>query len=475
VPQIELPAGSHYASMWGIPEQYAGMTASMLQRSRAFVKFADVDVTILTYEHRNDYDEIRDRLRTSGAMVDRMRLANMWEDFRTWDDDRLRAAIPTFQDPVPDGWEPLGKRGASIGPHIRELRPESGRHIQIDYFREDGTMLASDQRHGVDFSDRSVILFDTSGQPLGSWRWVSRLYWLWLDSLPRDPMAWIIADSKTSANPLIQYDRPDVARLHVVRGSHLRRVHGKTTNKLVRSRRTVMENLDAWDAVVFLTKTQRDDVASMMGERDNLHVIPNSRNVPSELTNVNRPSGRGVMLSSLVDRKRIQHAVRAMAEARGRRFWWKGKLDVWGRGPLKRKLTLLIRSRNAPVKLRGYSTSAADEFSTASFSLLTSSAEAFANVLIESMGRGCIPISYDIPYGPADIITHGVDGFLVPNGDITALATQIREIVAAAPADLVPIREAGHNRALEFSDEHVMKLWSAVMAGVVEKRRVAGA
>ena len=455
--------------MWGIPDQYAGMTASMLQRSRAFVRFAGVDVTILTYEHRNNYDEIRDRLRSSGAIAEGMRLANLWEDLRTWDDDKLNAAAPTFHKDVHDGWEPLGKRGSAIGPLIRELRPQDGRHIQIDYFREDGTMLASDQRHGLDFRDRSVILCDTHGQPLGSWRSASRLYWLWLDSLPRDPVAWIIADSKTSANPLIQYDRPDVAKLHVVRGSHLKRVHGRPTNRLARSRRTVMKNLDAWDAVVFLTRTQRDDVAAMLGERDNLHVIPNSRNVPTELVNAKRPSGRGVMLSSLVERKRIQHAIRAMADARGRRLWWKGKLDVWGRGPLKRKLTLLIRRRNAPVKLRGYSTSAADEFSRASFSLLTSSAEAFANVLIESMGRGCIPISYDIPYGPSDIITHGVDGFLVPNGDIQALAARIREVVAATPAELAPIREAGHRRALEFSDEHVMELWSELMTGIARR------
>jgi len=467
---IELPAGSHYASMWGIPDQYAGMTASMLQRSRAFVRFAGVEVTVLTYEHRNNYDDVRDRLRSSGAMVDGMRLANMWEDLRAWDDDQLKSAVPTFQGPLHDAWEPLGTRGESTGPLIRELRDVSGRHIQIDYFRADGTMLASDQRHGIDFKDRSVILCDTLGAPLGCWRWVSRLYWHWLDSLPRDPVAWIIADSKTSANPLIQYARPDVARLHVVRGSHRKRVDGKPTNKLVGSRRTVMKNLDAWDAVIFLTRTQRDDVVTMLGPRDNLKVIPNSRNVPQELKNVKRPTGQGVMLSSLVERKRIQHAIRAMADARGRRFWWKGKLDVWGRGPLKRKLTLLIRKRNAPVKLRGYSTSAADAFSTASFSLLTSSAEAFANVLIESMGRGCIPVSYDIPYGPADIITHGVDGFLVPNGDIAALAAQIKSLVAASPAELAPMREAGHERAMEFNDEHVMRLWASLMADIAAKR-----
>ena len=144
--------------MWGIPDQYAGMTASMLQRSRAFVKFAGVDVTVLTYEHRNDYDEIRARLRGSGAMVDGMWLANMWEDLRTWDDSQLKAAVPTFQDTVHDGWEPLANRGTATGPLIQELRQESGRHTQIDYFRADGTMLASDQRHGVDFADRSVIL-----------------------------------------------------------------------------------------------------------------------------------------------------------------------------------------------------------------------------------------------------------------------------------------------------------------------------
>jgi poly(glycerol-phosphate) alpha-glucosyltransferase len=90
------------------------------------------------------------------------------------------------------------------------------------------------------------------------------------------------------------------------------------------------------------------------------------------------------------------------------------------------------------------------------------------------MGRGCIPISYDIPYGPADIITHGVDGYLVPNGDIEALAAQIREIVAASPAELAPMRKAGYMRALDFSDEHVMELWSALMAQIAAKRKAPG-
>jgi len=122
------------------------------------------------------------------------------------------------------------------------------------------------------------------------------------------------------------------------------------------------------------------------------------------------------------------------------------------------------------VRLRGFRRDAGEEFGRASFFLLTSRSEGFPLVLAEGMARGCIPISYDMPYGPSDIITDGVDGFLVPNGDIDALAERIASIVASTPEDLAPMREAGHRRALEFNDEHVMELWAATLADVARQR-----
>jgi poly(glycerol-phosphate) alpha-glucosyltransferase len=188
-----------------------------------------------------------------------------------------------------------------------------------------------------------------------------------------------------------------------------------------------------------------------LGPHDNLHVIPNNRPVPTAVPNLDRPSRRGVMLASLIDRKQVGHAVRAMKLAgrvRGRRV----RLDIWGRGPKARRMKTLARLLRAPVRIRGYSETAIHEFEKASFSLLTSASEAFANVLIESMGRGCIPVSYASPYGPADIITHGVDGFLVPHNDIVALAHQIHAVAAMKPKDLEPLRLAAHQRALQFTD-----------------------
>ena len=468
-----LPEGSHYAVMWGIPDLYAGMTNSMLHRCRAFVELAGTDVTIVTYEYRPDYDVVRTRLRDRGAMIDGMHLINLWEDMRSWDDAKLRGVSGAKRFVAPDEtlFIPLGERGDQSDPLRHTLHDRAGKVLQVDYFRPDGTLLASDRLDVPGPKSRAFTLCDTSGQPIGTWQKIWELYWSWLDSLPREPIAWFIADSKTSANHMVDYHRDDAVVIHVVHGSHLTPGTGRPHGQLVESRRKAFERLDHWDGVVFLTRHQLDEVDILLGPGDNRHVIPHGRHVPASPPELSRSSLNGVMLTSLSKRKQIGHAIKAMAKA-GRVGWRKPHLDVFGQGAQEKSLRLLIARHRANVDLRGYSDDAAREFDTASFSLLTSSNEAFGLVLVESMGHGCIPISYDMPYGPAEIITDGVDGFLVPADDINALAAAIRRITRMKPAELAPMREAAHRRALAFNDEHVTARWAVVMQAALDAKRV---
>lgn len=471
MPDLHLPAGTQYALTVNIPENYGGMTSSMLQRSRAFVKHAGTDVTILTYEHSPDLDTMRTRLRDRGAIIDGITIANLWEDVRGWDDVRLRRAEGTFQWAAPDDFEVLGERGDHVDPWKRQLLDADGQLVQIDYLRDDGSVLLSDQAAEPGKRGRRLVLCDTTGRPIGSWSHMFPFYSQWFDSLKRDPVAWIIVESKSSANLMMRYQRPDVALLHVVRGSHLKSgPGGPAERELVTSRKPVIENLDAWDAVVFLTERQHADIVERFGPRDNITVLPNSRNLPPKLTKLRRARGHGVMLASLDGRKRIGHAVRAMAKAKQRLPRRRLRLEVWGSGPLEADLRKLVSQLDAPVILRGHSPTAAQEFAKASFSLLTSRSEALPGVLLESMGRGCIPISYDLPYGPADIITHGVNGFLVPFGDVDALADQIAQVVAMPQKDLAAMREAAYRRALDFNDERAVQRWSALMSDIADRR-----
>jgi poly(glycerol-phosphate) alpha-glucosyltransferase len=365
----------------------------------------------------------------------------------------------------------LAPRAHAVDPWKRQLLDRSGKPAQIDYVRDDGTVLVSDQAAEPGKRPRRLVLCDTAGRPIGSWSSMFPFYAQWFDSLKRDPVAWIIVESKSSANMMMRYQRPDVALLHVVRGSHLKTGPGGPADReLVSSRRPVMENLDAWDSVVFLTEKQHADVLERFGPRENITVLPNSRNMPPALSNRRRARGRGVMLASLDGRKRIGHAVRAMAKVRQRLPRRRVRLDVWGDGPLARDLQVLIDETKAPVKLRGHAPAAAEQFGKASFSLLTSRSEALPGVLLESMGRGCIPISYDLPYGPSDIITHGADGFLVPFGDIGALSDQIAHVVAMPQKDLSAMREAAYRRALDFNDERAVQRWSALMSDIAKRR-----
>ena len=137
--------------------------------------------------------------------------------------------------------------------------------MQIDYFRADGTLLACDHRRVPGEDDQPFILCDTKGEPLGGWRGIWEFFRVWLDTLPRDPIAWLIVDSKTAANHLVDYHRDDVVKTHLVHGSHLEPGSDRPMGALRPSRQFVLEQLDQWDGVVFLTQQQLDDFDALMG------------------------------------------------------------------------------------------------------------------------------------------------------------------------------------------------------------------
>ncbi len=57
------------------------------------------------------------------------------------------------------------------------------------------------------------------------------------------------------------------------------------------------------------------------------------------------------------------------------------------------------------------------EIENSAFVLHTSKMEGMPMAFLEAMALGVPVIAYDVPYGPADLITSGIDGYLVPFGD----------------------------------------------------------
>jgi GalNAc-alpha-(1->4)-GalNAc-alpha-(1->3)-diNAcBac-PP-undecaprenol alpha-1,4-N-acetyl-D-galactosaminyltransferase len=70
-------------------------------------------------------------------------------------------------------------------------------------------------------------------------------------------------------------------------------------------------------------------------------------------------------------------------------------------------------------------------YSEAGIFVIPSRSEGFPNALCEAMAAGIPCISFDFVAGPSDIITNGVDGILVENGNIDSMADQIQRLITS--------------------------------------------
>ncbi len=271
----------------------------------------------------------------------------------------------------------------------------------------------------------------------------------------------MLADSKTAARFLAGYRRAGVTTIHVVHGAH--RVGGRP-GTLSAAREHTLRHAADFDAVVVLTRRQRDDlVADGLAAGARIAVIPNGVD-PAGGGDAERDPAQGVVLAALSERKRLTDAVTAVARARATDP--RVRLAVHGEGPSEPAIRQRIAEEGVgdAVVLRGFDPGAKRRFASAGFTLLTSTSEGLPLVLVESMAAGCIPIAYDIRYGPSDVIRDGVDGFLVAEGDVEAMAERILRLQSMSPQQREAMRAAAVVRAAEFSDAAVTARWAALLA-----------
>jgi poly(glycerol-phosphate) alpha-glucosyltransferase len=475
-----LPAGYHCAITWGIPTEYGGMTNALLHRSRAFIREAGASVDVLTFEWSEDFDEIRCELEAAGELIPGLQLRNLWDELGQLTETQLASSKPDKN--VIGEFSAIGEAEESMdevagGILRRRLRYASDKKtvLQVDYFRPDGSLMVADRRDvqtkGA-VGGRLVTLCGLDGRPVSSWNQIWPLYLFWLDCVVAGRESFMIVDSKSTANFMTRYRRDNVVTMHLVHNSHMASGAVPPHGELSPTRRYVFERLSSFDSVVLLTESQKKDVDLVFGNPRNTCVIPNSRSLPL----VTRPQHGhdpqlGVILGSLTGRKRLDHAVSALGLARNL-GGMELKLRIYGQGPEEASLRKLIAARDLgqSVALAGYSSSARQEFEWASFTMLTSKLEGQGLVLIEAMSVGCIPIAYDVPYGPADIIDDGVNGFLVKAGDIDAMAEQIVRLRTMEPSAVEEMRLQAVAKASTFNDTAVVEGWGAEMRAAVDRK-----
>ena len=89
-------------------------------------------------------------------------------------------------------------------------------------------------------------------------------------------------------------------------------------------------------------------------------------------------------------------------------------------------------------------------------------------VLLEAMACGVPCIAFDCPYGPADIIKNGEDGFIVNYLDITELSQRICEIIENTEMRK-KMGELARQNVLRFNKDLIMEKWMELFTNLSKK------
>ena len=108
------------------------------------------------------------------------------------------------------------------------------------------------------------------------------------------------------------------------------------------------------------------------------------------------------------------------------------RLIILGQGSLELTLRSMTKSLKIEDKVyfAGFQKNPYAWLSKSDLFVLSSDYEGFGNVIIEAMACGVPVIATDCPYGPAEIISDGINGLLVKVGDTEALVSQIEKVLS---------------------------------------------
>lgn len=504
LPDLEpLPTARYVFVVGAIPRNFGGRTASILQKCRLLKEIGGVDSTIVTLNYSAEVDDIAADLRRRGLLVDGVEIVNLHDYF---DGDSTTPAEEVRHDVDVPGLRKIRDRDQEVYRYFEDgvyrlyqRFDHEGRLIVRDWFNENRARTRRDEfnRNGTvrrtTYMDlhhnrpRQEIFYRSDGTPyLNKWLAVNPdslasrveritlldgegrptevlssnvgLIQSYLAKLVGDDHVFLSVESRRSDGETLTFSRPNVKHVYVLHNPHLV-VPGSDLGAIRPTYQPLLERRDEVGAIVFLTNAQRADAEAHLGEHANFRVIPHPVGRVEPAPFEERDPDLVVALARLDEQKQLGHAVEAFA--RVVEAVPTARLEIYGQGPDQEALQRQVEQLGltASVRLMGYTKDPAAVYRRAAVSVLTSKFEGFGLVLLESLANGCPVVSYDVKYGPADIIADGVNGYLVPAGAKAALARRVVEVLTDQPLRRRLSGSAADVRT-EFSEEAFVARWS---------------
>lgn len=435
-----------------------GLTRSLQERANLYARHWD-RVLILTTGFAPRWQQVVTDLKARGSLDDRVEVRSFFAH-SSW--------VGQLGVPPLEAYEVVGESGLVTRPQrfrkgqvfrLADFRSASSRPFRFRYFDRGGQPFLTTTPDPESKHERRAVAPD--GMPV-SW---AQIVADWVDDEIVDlPQPVLFALQRGLNDPVLLASRRAVRKIASLHNCHLNDPDDAGSG-IKPSYRPLLANVVKIDAIICQTKQQEREL------RPEVPLAPLSSigypgRPPQQRAVVEKDASLVVLVAQLIDRKRIDHAIRAFV--RVREVVPHARLEIYGDGPMHDELHGLITSLglDASVMLMGYSLNVGEAQARASCALLTSTFEGSPRVVTESMSRGTPVIAYTLRYGPRDLIRDGVDGLLLTEHTPDALAQAIVSLVSDPARALAMGR-----RASEIVDRAPLAAFEAAWCDLVTAPR----
>lgn len=496
-----------------INSKRGGLTRNLFTRARLLAEKLDQTMHVVSFDFNPNYDQVRKDLLQFKISSERIVIHNLFEflshqekssdessvipqlveeeglvpvkdeekngvhlfrngvyvKYKEYDDENRLKFIDTFNE------NRYRIRREYVDAQGRVRRVVSIDHLldkprQARFFDENGRCFLSNWYEPETGKCTRVHWFDLDGQLIRTFDNEKEMKLYWLHQLVQSESQMIFqADDHKSGNLLLSFEHPQVATIRMLHSHHLSEpyTYGAPISSI---QQKSLDQVDRVDAYVTVTEQQKQDIQRQFGMRTTFHSVPHAAPRIQLDPDIQRDPWTAVMVGRFVKSKQCDHAIRAFKKVSEQ--FPEAKLELWGYGREEQNLRELIEELGLEdqVSIQGPTQDALSVFQRAAFSLLPTEREAFGLVIAESLAAGAPVIAYDVTYGPRDMITHGVNGFLIPRDDIEAMSDAMITLFQDRNKWETMCREAP-KISEKFSEEKFVQRWLEVYEQAMRQRR----
>lgn len=450
-----------------------GIEQSSLLRAKIFYERLGITPYIMTVRYNNHLKNVTEHLREHDILHERIPVINMYEyfqetnkvktkqthsknndwiykkvpntyDYRVYNQDTLVMYQKYLEDKDQLDFINYFSKGKKVQRNkydangylsvTQALERGTERVIMETFYRTDGTPCIIKHYHYVNNKRNLGIIYmlDKHHQITNVFYKENELIAYWLQCLFDHETTYHCFTDKNRFyyHPLQQLNLPNVYVTPVIHSLHTKGYKDVFTSAVNSNYTDILKDVTKPEAIVILTNKQKQDIEKRFGIKGNYYVIPHSiETLPERVLFERRMKHKVVAVARYSVEKQLDQMITIFAEVVNKIPT--ATLDIYGYGREEVNLQKQIRQLNMEenIQLKPYADNVGEIFDTASLSLLTSRVEAFSLVTMESLSHGCPVISYDIKYGPSDMIKNGQNGYLIPFEEQQEFSNKIIDVL----------------------------------------------